>query len=278
MENSNKSGIFFIFIMIGALLVAFFGILSIVLGMLGGADLPSIIGVKPTYSSNNENQQIQQYAPLAIETNAQFDYGFFIPYKTFNANSVVARAESLSRYDQNVAGISTNNQIELPKQQEVVVSGIRDNLVTTEIKAYAETVKSTPHPLATGISRIVIDSININSPVIQGSDGDAALDQGMWLYPTSYAKGEKILLCHRRYFGPNDPRSCWFIDRAKVGDVIRLESDNGQSYEYSIVAQAVREGDDMAIFNAADDDLVKIITCTPLGSSSHRLITIGKRI
>lgn len=212
------------------------------------------------------------------------DYAFALAPKTYNADSLMREVKQADNPAPQktpagvVAGVQITPVANQGQAQVQVQAGVKDNLVTAEVKQQAQAAPKPLEAQGANIVRIMIPSVKIDSPVIQGGDGDAALDQGMWLYPTSYAKGEKVLLCHRRFFGPSDPRSCWYMDRVKTGDIITLQGKAGNTFRYEVITQGVRDGDDLAIFRAGDDDIVKIITCTPLGSSSHRLITIARRI
>jgi len=132
---------------------------------------------------------------------------------------------------------------------------------------------------ANNLSRIRIPSLSINSPIIFGSNGDAALDQGFWFYPGSYnVKGEKIFFCHRRYWGRNHPHSCWYLDKLAVGQNIVLDTKSGTSLNYQVLSVTQVPAGDSNYLKASPDDYVKIITCAPLGYSTHRLIVIAKLV
>lgn len=128
--------------------------------------------------------------------------------------------------------------------------------------------------------QIVIPKIGVNSPVLQGLGADDLLERGFWTYPGSYelGKGEVVMLCHRRFFGPYDPRSCWFLDKLANGDEIIMKYSD-VSLKYQVVGVSVFEGDDPLIYSISDsDDYIKIVTCTPLYSNTHRLVVLAKRI
>lgn len=128
--------------------------------------------------------------------------------------------------------------------------------------------------------QIVIPKIGVNSPVLQGLGADDLLERGFWTYPGSYTlgEGEVVMLCHRRYFGPYDPRSCWFLDKLSKGDEIIMKYAES-TLKYEIVGVNVFEGDDPLIYSiSGSDDYIKIVTCTPLYSNSQRLVVLAKRV
>lgn len=129
------------------------------------------------------------------------------------------------------------------------------------------------------LSKITIPSLGIDAPIILGSDGDTAIDQGFWLYPGSYIiKGEKIFFCHRRYWGRNHPYSCWYLDKIQPGQDISLITKNNETLTYKVVSVIQIPAEDNNYLKASADDYLKIITCAPLGKSTHRLVVIAKLV
>jgi len=131
------------------------------------------------------------------------------------------------------------------------------------------------------INRIIIPAMGVDVPIIEGTDGESAIDQGWWLYPASKERGEKVYLAHRRYWGKDHPYSAWDINTLKIGAKIKLVGKNGKVYTYKVKSQAVKDGVDLGIFRASADDLVKIITCSTWtgdpGSADYRYVTIAER-
>ena len=128
--------------------------------------------------------------------------------------------------------------------------------------------------------QIIIPKIGVNSPVLQGLGADDLLEKGFWIYPGSntLGEGEVVMLCHRRYFGPYDPRSCWFLDKLAKGDEIVMRYTD-TSLRYEVVGVNVFDGDDPLIYSISDsEDYIKIVTCTPLYSNAQRLVVLAKRL
>lgn len=127
---------------------------------------------------------------------------------------------------------------------------------------------------------ILIDKIGVKSPVLQGLGGDNLLDLGFWVYPGSYpiGEGEMVLLCHRRFFGPYDPRTCWNIDYMAIGDEITIRNP-GSEAKYRVVSTSIVDDQDAAIYNISDtQNYLKIVTCHPLYSNEQRFVVLAELI
>lgn len=127
--------------------------------------------------------------------------------------------------------------------------------------------------------QIRIPKIGVNSPVVQGLGADNLLEQGFWVHPGSFelGEGEVTMLCHRRFFGPYDPRSCWFLDEISKGDEILLDFYD-TTLQYKVVGVNVFDGEDPLIYTFNEEkDYIKIVTCTPLYSNEQRLVVLAER-
>lgn len=130
---------------------------------------------------------------------------------------------------------------------------------------------------------LVIPKLNVNTKVIEGIDGEAAIHEGAWLYPSSYEDdGEKIFLGHRRFWGADDPRSFWNLDHLKDGDLIYYADTKGTTYTYKVRAVSVRNAGDLAILNASKENMIKVISCSTAdgsaGSAEKRIVVIATQI
>lgn len=126
---------------------------------------------------------------------------------------------------------------------------------------------------------IQIPKIHVNSPVVQGLGSKDLLHKGFWIYPSSkpIGQGEVIMLCHRRYFGPYDPRSCWNLDKLGKGDQIYLKAGKNKTLTYRVISTNVFDGGDETIYITSDsENYLKLVTCTPLYSSAQRLVVLAK--
>lgn len=130
---------------------------------------------------------------------------------------------------------------------------------------------------------LTIPKLNVSTKVIEGIDGEAAIHDGAWLYPSSYeGNGEKILLGHRRYWGADDPRSFWNLDQLVDGDMIYYSDAQGKVYSYEVRTVSVRNAGDLSILKASNENMIKVISCSTAdgsaGSAEKRIVVIATQI
>lgn len=176
------------------------------------------------------------------------------------------------RYDYNFK-IKHVSNIESETKSAVYEEGTQKVGATT---VPVEVEKSEPFHL-------IIPKLNVNSPIITGVDGEAAIHQGVWLYPSSYENdGEKILLGHRRYWGVDDPRSFWNLDQLVAGDIIKYVNDQGVVTTYAVKSVAVRSEGDLSVLKASKENMIKVISCSTAdgsaGSSEKRIVVIAQEV
>jgi LPXTG-site transpeptidase (sortase) family protein len=67
------------------------------------------------------------------------------------------------------------------------------------------------------------------------------------------------------------------ILKAKVGQVIQVNY-NGKVYSYKVTKSHVINPDQMSVLNSGDESVLKLITCTPLGTSLRRHVVEAVQI
>lgn len=129
--------------------------------------------------------------------------------------------------------------------------------------------------LLTSCGTIQIPSISCSLPVWEGA-GKIEMRYGAGHMPYSVLPGENgncVIYGHRmRAYGSMFNR----LGEVKEGDVIRLSSED-RSYVYIVDQIEVISPSLLSGYINAEDGLprVTLITCTPTGVASHRLIVIG---
>jgi sortase A len=129
------------------------------------------------------------------------------------------------------------------------------------------------------MSRLQIPVIGVDLPIYHGTS-DAALLEGVGhLQGTSLPVGGKsthsVLTAHR---GLADAIMFTDLDKLKKGDTFTVTTF-GQVFTYQIFDTRVVEPEDTATLRQeAGRDLVTLVTCTPLGINTHRILVTGKRI
>lgn len=167
-------------------------------------------------------------------------------------------------------GVLEDNQSEL----DIGIDGARATIdaldVTTNNNgtiADAETIKSKPDAIAT----IRIDKIDVYLPVAEGVDL-SILKFALGHMPETATLGDignAVVAGHRSHsFGSYFNR----LHEMAVGDEIVVQAGGG-TYTYEVYETLIVEPDDLSVLRSSSDHKVlTLITCTPLYTSTHRLI------
>ncbi|MBE6007854.1 MAG: class C sortase [Lachnospiraceae bacterium] len=154
-----------------------------------------------------------------------------------------------------------------------VLSGV---IVTDDAKSYDEVLD----PFGTGImGYIEIPAIGCELPIAHGTEDDTLKESIGHLEWTSLPVGGKsthsVLSGHR---GLPTAELLTNMDKLKLGDRFTLHI-LGEELEYMIDQIIVVEPEDTSALGIIKDmDLVTLVTCTPYGINSHRLLVRGTRI
>jgi sortase A len=209
----------------------------------------------------------------------RMDYNFEIPVIETQEGS----DDSSSLFDQNSVALTVNPTSQLfnynfpiPARDEdddefQIVDAIVEDALLASYNVDFSKVKNSSF-------NIQIPKIGISGPVFQGLGANELLMKGFWAYPSTGDLGqeETIILCHRRYFGSTDPRTCWFLDQVVAGDSIFIEVE-GYKLEYVVNGIEIHEANDPSIYSVSNKDAIKVVTCTPLYSNTHRLVVRAER-
>lgn len=129
------------------------------------------------------------------------------------------------------------------------------------------------------MARIVIPSIKVDLPVYHGS-GEDSLQRGVGhLYGTHLPVGgpstHSVLTAHR---GLRNATMFDNLPQLKMGDAVYL-SVAGKKLKYEVSKiQVVRPEESEGLQPVKDEDLITLVTCTPYGINSHRLLVTAKRV
>ena len=129
------------------------------------------------------------------------------------------------------------------------------------------------------MARIRIPDIGVDLPVYHGTS-DATLNEGVGhLEGTALPVGgegtRSVLTAHR---GLATAELFSLLDRVEIGDTFTIETF-GEVLTYQVVTtEVVRPEDSKAVNPELGRDLVTLVTCTPLGINSHRILVTGERI
>ncbi len=129
------------------------------------------------------------------------------------------------------------------------------------------------------MARIRIPDIGVDLPVYHGTS-DATLNEGVGhlegtALPVGGESTRSVLTAHR---GLATAELFSLLDRVEVGDTFTIETF-GEVLTYQVVmTEVVRPEDSKAVYPELGRDLVTLVTCTPLGINSHRILVTGERI
>lgn len=121
-------------------------------------------------------------------------------------------------------------------------------------------------------SWIVIPKMGVDSAIYEG--GAEMLNRGVWHLPRTSTpdKGSNtVLSAHRWLYEPPDPRTFWDIDKMEIGDEIYVRWLD-QDYTYRVIEIEVITPDRVDILKPTEQPTLTIFSCTPLYSTSHRLV------
>lgn len=120
---------------------------------------------------------------------------------------------------------------------------------------------------------IEIPKIKVNAAILEGVD-DIALKYTVGHYP-GYGQigqpGNYVLLGHRNYVYGHFFRN---IDKLDVGDQINIKI-NTDIYTYLVTESFVVAPEDVWVLEHTEEPTITLITCTPIGTYTDRLIVKG---
>ena len=129
------------------------------------------------------------------------------------------------------------------------------------------------------MARIKIPNIGVDLPIYHGTRDETLLRgaghlEGSHL-PVGGPSTHAVITAHR---GLANATMFTNLDRVEVGDTFTIETF-GEVLTYRVRETKVVQPEDTDSLRAESDrDLVTLITCTPLGINSHRILVTGERI
>lgn len=129
------------------------------------------------------------------------------------------------------------------------------------------------------MARIRIPKIDVDLPVLHGTDDKTLLAGAGHLEGTHLPVGGEstrtVITAHR---GLADARMFTDLDQLAVGDTFSIDVF-GETLTYQIITiEVIDPSDTGTIRPVVGEDLATLITCTPLGINSHRIVVTGERI
>jgi sortase A len=138
-------------------------------------------------------------------------------------------------------------------------------------------------------SKLYIDNINVTAPVIFSV---TTVDQALFLqalhdgvvhYPGTAAPGQVgnvVIFGHSsgQWWAPGNYKFVFtLLDKLKSGDKIYVDYQ-GIRYTYRAYESRVVAPTDLSVLNQGSDNILTLITCTPVGTNAKRLIVLARQI
>ena len=126
---------------------------------------------------------------------------------------------------------------------------------------------------------LTIPKINVEIPIYHGTENSALGSGAGHLEGSSLpigGKGNRPVLCSHR--GIPGLRLFTDLDQLDIGDMFSV-TVLWKTTEYQVCDVSVIEPDDYESLKAhKDEDMVSLLTCTPYGINTQRLVVTGKRV
>lgn len=189
---------------------------------------------------------------------------------------------------------TTPNNDEIYRQEQLAAAHAYNDALASGVLVEANTNKPTGSGTTTSdadynsllkignegiMARLTYEKVGVDLPVFHGTTDEVLNKAVGHLEGTSLPVGgvgtRSVLTAHR---GLSSATMFTHLDKAKMGDVFTVET-MGETLAYSVVDYQVIQPDETESLVADPDrDLVTLITCTPLGINTHRILVTGERV
>lgn len=125
-----------------------------------------------------------------------------------------------------------------------------------------------------GSNRLLIPEVGISMPILTGELYES-LDHGAWLTGSRPGqKGNTVIFGHRFKYLPPMSNTMFRLDGLEVGDTFTVRWADTE-HIYRVAEKRVVEPTEISVAGDFGDERVTLITCTPVWSTSHRLVVVG---
>lgn len=124
-------------------------------------------------------------------------------------------------------------------------------------------------------NKLVIPKIGVDAAILEG-DSEAVLDKGIWRRPVGSTpdKGSNTVLTAHRFKYLSGPNTFYNLDKLALGDTFDVIW-SGVTRTYKVSAIHTVTPKQTEIENATDEPIVTLYTCTPLWTSTKRLVVVA---
>lgn len=204
--------------------------------------------------------------------------GYFPLSEWIDANRRQAIIETL---DTTIIDAPSEHKKELLKQAQAynaALGNYSDETQVSEILPYDKQLllnNDSSQPIAT----VIIPQINQTIPVYHYAEGDSLVAGAGHVYGTSLPVGGKSSHCViAAHTGSGKMEAFNEIRKLQPGDIFAIRT-LGEDYTYSVTGSEVVLPDEVDRLKVEEGkDMVTLLTCTPIGVNSHRLLLTAERI
>lgn len=228
-------------------------------------------------------------APLAIAIVCVIGAGLLLFPTVVSWFSQLEQSERINDLSADVADLSAETLRERLQEARSYNAGLTDdgaNIAANERLPLAEQPEqngdygSILQADAEGLmARLKIPAIDLDLPIYHGTS-NAVLEHGVGhlegtAVPVGGASTHSVLTAHR---GLATSELFTHLDRVQLDDTFTIEVF-GQVLTYRVVDTRVVEPSETESLLPIDGrDLITLVTCTPLGVNSHRILVTGERV
>lgn len=162
----------------------------------------------------------------------------------------------------------------LPYQTKLIAAGKLDPQVSLSALPITQ---DKPAPKD---NRLVIPSIGVDMPILEGPTQSVLDRGGIWHLPNTSnpVNGSNMVLSgHRWMYLPPSSRTLYLLDKVAIGQPV-IVYWQGQEYDYRVYQQQIVDPTQVSILGPTTTPRLTIFTCTPLFSTKHRLVLYGELI
>jgi sortase A len=161
-------------------------------------------------------------------------------------------------------------------------------VAAASVAAPPPTTAPAPKPDPSTPSELSIPTINVTAPIVfepSVSEGNIqhALRNGVVHYATTSVPGQPgnvVIIGHSsgQPWAPGNYKWIFtLLQKVHPGDHLYV-SYQGISYVYDVTDSIIVEPNDVSVLNPTTEPTLSLITCTPVGTSKHRLVVHARQV
>lgn len=153
----------------------------------------------------------------------------------------------------------------------------KSNLVNNEIKNNTINIDSIGLKPKPTDNTLIIPSIHVDAKINEGDI--SSLNKGIWHIPRTSSSdiGGNMVLASHRFLYTSGSNTFYNLDKLKINDKF-LIFWNQKEYDYQITNISIVSPNAIEIENNTQEPIVTLFTCTPLWTSTNRLVVVAKAI